>query len=621
MENIIFHNKFSSEGDILLNMYNAEHEYQIREKRYFVQYKKANRQCNILSNLRLVAFLGIIFGAIFFYFEYRIFGGLFSALSLVALVIFIIQHEKTRKRKELAFSLVSINRQAIDRINGKWVEFTDTGEEYIDQKHQYSVDLDIFGQASVFQWINNTFTFIGRKFLINSLTEPEKDILKIRERQVAIKELADKLDWRQHFLAEGSSSKNGMNNPEPLCKWAENENHMFKNIWLVWGIRFISLATVVSLILPFLIDIGFLYITGILLFTQLILFIIGLRFYMNTNKVIDLHHDAILTYQELLNKIESENFESKYLSELKSSLIDSNGNYASKQINELSFIVDMMSFKYSPLLYFLFNVIFLLDYHCMIAMVKWKKKSGSSVRNWFTVIGKLEEISSLSTIRYDNPNWCNPQLTILKQNFSAKNMGHPLLFSNDRVCNDLTIKGSGHVLLITGSNMSGKSTLLRTVGLNLVLAYTGSPVCASDFKCSIMDIYTSMRVNDNLEKRISSFYAELLRIKDIIQAASRSNSILFLLDEIFKGTNSKDRHIGATSVIRKLSKMSAVGLVSTHDLELGELEIDKDINVENCHFSERYSNNQIIFDYKLYPGVSKTTNALYLIKMIGIDEF
>ena len=603
-----------------MNIYNAEHEYQIREKRYSEQFNKAKQQCNILSNLRLVASLGIIFGAIFFYFEYRYLGGLFSAVALVAFVIFIIQHEKVKKRKELAFSLAKINRQAIDRFNGKWVEFTDNGEEYVDQKHHYSVDLDIFGQASVFQWINNTFTFLGRKFLRNSLTEPERDIIKIKARQAAINELAGKLDWRQHFLAEGSSVENGMNNPESLLTWVENENHLFRQPWLVWGVRFLSLATLVSLLLPILMGIGFLYITGILLLTQLVLFIIGFRSYLKTNKVTDLNNDAILTFQKLLTKIERENFESKYLSELKSSLIDSNGNYASKQINELSFIVDMMSFKYSPLIYFLFNVIFLLDYHCMIALEKWKKKSGYSVRTWLTVIGKLEEISSLTTIRYDNPNWCNPQLTNSKQNLSAKNMGHPLLISNARVCNDLNIKGSGNVLLITGSNMSGKSTLLRTVGLNLVLAYIGAPVCASDFKCSIMDIYTSMRVNDNLEKKISSFYAELLRIKTIIKAASENNSIFFLLDEIFKGTNSKDRHIGATAVIRKLSKMSAVGLVSTHDLELGELEIDKDIDVENYHFSESYINNQIVFDYKLNPGVSKTTNAIYLIKMIGIDE-
>lgn len=570
--------------------------------------------------MRLVTSLGIIFGAILFYFKYRIFGGFFSISSLVTFIIFFVQHYKAKKRKKLAFSLEGINLQAINRINGKWVEFKDNGDEYLDQEHQYSVDLDIFGQASVFQWINNTFTFLGRTFLKNALIEPEKDILKIKERQAAINELAGKLDWRQHFLAEGNATEDAMNNPYLLFEWAENKNEFYRRPWLVWGIRLMSLTTLISIFITFLINISFIYITGILLFIQLILFIIGVIFNMNANKGTDLHKDAILTFQKLLTRIEKENFESKHLSELKASLVDSNGNYASKQMNELAFIVDMMSFRYSPIIYFLLNVIFLLDYHCMVDLEKWKKKSGYSVRTWLTVIGKVEELSSLTTIRFDHPNWCEPEFSHSKNHLSAKNMGHPLLSSTARVSNDLTIKGSGSILLITGSNMSGKSTLLRTVGLNVVMAYLGAPVCANEFQCSMMDIYTSMRLNDNLEKKISSFYAELLRIKTIIQAASTENSILFLLDEIFRGTNSKDRHLGAKSVIKKLSKIGAVGLVSTHDLEMSELEIDKDIKVENYHFSERYVNNQIVFDYKLHAGVSKTTNAIYLMKMVGIDE-
>ncbi|HZK44448.1 MAG TPA: hypothetical protein VFC73_09245 [Syntrophomonadaceae bacterium] len=546
-------------------------------------------------------------------------GILISAGALVAFVMVIVQHEKLRKLKDLTFSLTSINKRAIDRINWEWVDFTDSGEEYIDQNHSYSVDLDIFGQASIFQWINNTFTFLGRKFFKNVLIEPEKDVLKIKERQGAINELAVKLDWRQHFLAQGSSIENAQNNPEWLFEWAEKVNTIFRNPWLIWGVRLITLATIVSILSIFLIDKRFFNITVILLLTQFMLFLIGLR--INSKyAIIALQKDTISTFQKLLKMIETENFESKYLSELKSSLIDSNGNYASKQIKELSFIVDMMSYKDVPLISFILNVFFLVDYHCTIPLEKWKEKSGFNLRKWLNVIGKFEEISSLAIIRYDNPSWCSPQFADAKQNIFAQDMGHPLLSSDARVCNDLAIKGSGHVLLITGSNMSGKSTLLRTVGVNSVLAYTGAPVCASVFKCSIMDIHTSMRVSDNLEKNISSFYAELLRIKTIIQAVNNSKTVLFLLDEIFKGTNSKDRHIGAAVVIKKLSEMGAVGLVSTHDLELSELETDKTVNIENYHFSESYLNNQIIFDFKLRPGVSETTNAIYLMKMLGIDE-
>ncbi len=598
--------------------YSAEQEYRIREKRYSRQFDKADKEYNILSNLRLGAFLGIILGVILYYFKYRFWGSCFSVGALVALVLLVIQHEKVKKSRDLAFLLAGINRQALDRITGQWVKFIDNGAEYVDSNHQYSLDLDIFGPASVFQWINNTFTFWGRSFLQKVLVEPEKDILILKARQAAINELAGQLDWRQYFLAEGSSIKNEIKNPESLLEWAENENYIFRRSWLRWGIRLISAATSVSLLSIFLIDQRFLSIAVILLITQLILYIIGLKFNVNYGAAV-LQKDAIATFQKLLTMIEREDFESKYLSDLKSSLIDTQGNYASQQINKLAFIVEMMSYQHSQFS-FLLNMFFLLDYHCMFALEKWKRKSGPSLRSWLTVIGKLEEISSLAVIRYDNPEWASPQFTDAEPIIFAQNMGHPLLFSPARVCNDINIKGSGNVFLITGSNMSGKSTWLRTVGVNLVLAYTGAPVCAGDFKCSIMDIYTVMRVNDNLEKNLSSFYAELLKIKNIIQKAGEDNSIIFLLDEIFKGTNSKDRHIGAATVVKKLSKMGAVGLVSTHDLELGELEKDKDIGVENYHFSESYLNNQIVFDYKLRTGVSKTTNAIHLMKMVGIDE-
>lgn len=603
-----------------MKMHNAEHTYRKCEKKYAKEFNKASKQYNILSNLRLAAFVGIIAGIIFYYLEYHLSGILLSTCSLIMFVIFIVLHEKVQNRMDLASALVRINQQAIERIGGKWVDFTDVGEEYINQEHPYSFDLDIFGRSSLFQWINSTFTFLGREFLKNTLLNPQKDIAKIKERQDAISELAEKLDWRQHFRAEGSFIKNGRNNPASLFKWVENEDRFFRRPWLIWGIRLIITVTMISLLLAFLADIRFLYLSGILLLLQLVLFFIGLRLSSDAYGVANLHRESIVAFRKLLTIIEGERFQSAYLARLASSLVDPDGIPASKQVDKLSSIVDMMNFKYSQLFYFLIDVLFLFDYHCMIALEKWKKQSGCNLQDWVTVIGRFEEISSLAIIRYDNPDWCFPQLTSSKQNFGAANMGHPLLPSDVRICNDLILKGSGSVLLITGSNMSGKSTLLRTVGVNLVLAYAGSPVCASSFECSIMDIYTAMRVNDNLEKNISSFYAELLRIKTIIQAAGSSDTTLFLLDEIFKGTNSRDRHIGAAAVIRKLSKMGAVGLVSTHDLELGELESDKDFDIENYHFSESYSNNRIVFDYKLRAGVSKTTNALYLMRMVGIDE-
>ena len=293
-----------------MKMHNAEHEYLKREKKYTQEFNKATRQYNILSNLRLAAFVGIIAGIILYYLEYHLSGIGLSVCSLISFVIFIVLHEKVQNKKDLAFSLARLNRQALERLTGKWVDFADNGEDYLNPEHRYSYDLDIFGQGSVFQWINHTFTFLGREFLRNTLLEPQKDIGMILARQDAIHELAGKLDWRQHFRAEGSLIKNGRNNPESLFDWAENENHIFRRPWLIWGIRSITTVTMILFLLAFFADIRFLYIAGIMLLVQLVLFMIGLRLSSDAYGVINLHRDGIVTFRKLLVMIEKENFKS-----------------------------------------------------------------------------------------------------------------------------------------------------------------------------------------------------------------------------------------------------------------------------------------------------------------------
>lgn len=244
--------------------------------------------------------------------------------------------------------------------------------------------------------------------------------------------------------------------------------------------------------------------------------------------------------------------------------------------------------------------------------------AGANFEKWINVIGEFEALSSLSVIRHDNPNWVMPEITSEISKFEAKNMGHPLL-GETRVCNDIVIQIPHTVMLVTGSNMSGKSTLMRTVGINLVLAYAGAPVCSENFQCNIMDLYSCMRINDNLDKNISSFYAEILKIKKIVEASKEGKHVFFLLDEIFRGTNSRDRHTGAAILIRQLSKAGSLGLVSTHDLELGEMEKESISKVKNYHFEEYYKDNEIYFDYKLKSGISTTRNATFLMRLAGIE--
>jgi DNA mismatch repair ATPase MutS len=314
----------------------------------------------------------------------------------------------------------------------------------------------------------------------------------------------------------------------------------------------------------------------------------------------------------MVTLIEQEEFNSRHLQDLKRRLINDQGQTAGEQISKLVKISEAIANRYNQL-YIFFNIFLLLDYQFMFALERWKEQSGKNLHIWLNIIAEFEALSSLAVLQHDFPEWTTPELFEDGTIFNASEMGHPLLM-NSGVPNNLKFEDPKNILLITGSNMSGKSTLLRTVGINLVLAYAGGNVCAKTFKCSFMDIYTCMRVSDNLEKNISSFYAELLRIKMIIKAVEEGKIIFFLLDEIFKGNNSIDRHTGARMLIKKLSKANLLGLVSTHDLELGGLE-EENHKIKNYHFQEYYENDKICFDYKLSPGVSQTRNAVFLMKI------
>jgi DNA mismatch repair ATPase MutS len=285
-------------------------------------------------------------------------------------------------------------------------------------------------------------------------------------------------------------------------------------------------------------------------------------------------------------------------------------------MKSLEKVVNMIDVRYN-MFYIVINILFLWDLQCVISYEKWKLKSDKKIEDWLIVIGWFEALSSLSIVKFDNQDWIYPEIIENEIKIDGKNVGHALL-DNKRVCNDVKLTKSSNVVLITGSNMSGKSTYLRTIGITLLMSYYGLPVCAAEFKCSILNIYTCMRISDNLEMNISSFYAELLRIKKIIEALDDKRPLFFLLDEIFKGTNSTDRHIGAKELIIKLSKNNTLGIVSTHDLELGELEKIGDGRISNLHFKEFYENNEIKFDYKINKGVCKTRNAVYLMEMIGL---
>jgi len=313
--------------------------------------------------------------------------------------------------------------------------------------------------------------------------------------------------------------------------------------------------------------------------------------------------------------IESEQFKDDYLSTLKSELYNQ-AEPASTCMKRLERISDAIDLRYNPIFYFIFNLFLCWDFHCAVCLERWKAQNGKRIGAWFETIGTFETLTSLSVISHIHPEWRFPELQDHGMAIQARDFGHPLIQSEKCVRNDIDL--DNYSCIITGSNMSGKSTFLRAIGMNLVLAYAGTAVCARKFKCSIMDIYTSMVIRDDLIGGISTFYAELTRINMILKEADKGRPMLYLIDEIFRGTNSLDRIAGAQVVLRELSKKNVIGLISTHDFELCDLEKDRGLNFRNYHFEEQYKQGRIEFDYKLRSGRCTTSNARYLMNMVGI---
>ncbi|WP_342590153.1 MutS-related protein [Clostridium muellerianum] len=595
----------------------GEKFYEKRKSHYLNLIKKQQKVISTMSTIRFIIFFAGILITSFLYTKKYVYLSISSFLVFLILFVFIVTlHRKVKKNKNYAVVISKINDNSAKRFNGKWKEFSDSGKEFIDDNHNYSSDLDIFGKGSLFQWINTSNTYFGREKLKASLSSCSKNIGKIRKRQEAIRELSKKLKWRQKFEAEGKVIHEKIKDPAPMIEIAKSRNPLYTNIGFILMFKILPLVTCSMIVLHFTTKNVSRSVPLALIALQIFLLIpkAGQRF--RSLGVVYEFKNSIKIYDKMIKLIEKEKFNSTHLTKLKSNLINDK-NTASKQIVKLVKLCDSISQRRNSM-YIIINILFLWDYQCMFALEKWKNECGDDLGKWINTIGEFEELCSLSIINHDYPKWCIPKITEDELVFEAFKMAHPLL-GDKGVNNNLIMRKPSTIGLITGSNMSGKSTLLRTSGINLVLAYSGSAVCAESFCCSMMEIYTCMRVSDNLEKNISSFYAELLKIKNIVKASKEKKEIFFLLDEIFKGTNSLDRHMGAKVLINSLSKEKTLGLVSTHDLELGDLQEESNNKIKNYHFREYYKNNQIYFDYKLQNGISKTRNALYLMKMAGIE--
>lgn len=479
------------------------------------------------------------------------------------------------------------------------------GVEFLSAGHPYALDLDIFGQKSLFQMINRTVTAPGRAWLARQLSAPQEEEERART-QVRGTVLSQHPDWCLEFRTIGDGLEDQPEYFKRLLDWLDRPAAVGKGIEriLLPLSPFLTLAGLAWMLTmePW----GF----GVLTFLPAIYLIRKYKDVAPTEHTYTAKMGDLLTgYAALLKQLENRPDES---------FAKTNKVPPTAALQRLAYCISQLDVRNNPFS-ILLEVGGLWSIRWLRELDRWRAEHRDDLPRWLNELAEADAAVSWGTLRFDRPDWVDPEFTG-EQVFEATGLGHPLLPPEGRVTNDLSLRTDGHIHLVTGSNMAGKSTWLRTVGVNLVLAQAGGPVCASHLRTRPLQVWTSMRTQDDLSESTSSFYAELKRLKSIIEAVSDSEQdVFFLLDEILKGTNSRDRHTGSRALIRQLIRERGAGIIATHDLELGAMEAEPGSRVENFAMEVRVDEAELVFDYKLHPGVCQSFNATALMARMGID--
>jgi hypothetical protein len=534
-------------------------------------------------------------------------------LAPAALFAWLIRrHDQVISARDQAQRAIDFYERAVSRLEDRWMNGGETGERFAAPGHPYAADLDLFGTGSLFQLLSIARTRIGEDILAGWLTTPA-DAATIRARQEAITELTPQLDLREAVALAGVDVRAGVD-AAALVAWAE-QPPLLRSSWMRVAAPLVTAATAAGAFIygqsgdPALLGSAFLL--GLVLFMP------------RRGRIQQVLHAASGWSRDLdivahvLDRLAPARFTSAQLAALRDRLEASGASGAA--IRRLHRLVEMHDWQHN-LIFAVISIPLLWDVHIAFAMEAWRKRHGAQVRAWLDSIGEFEALSSLATYRYEHPDDVFP--AILESDiarYEGRDLGHPLLPAARMIRNDVTIGGDTQLLVISGSNMSGKSTLLRTVGINAVLALAGAPVRAASLSLTPVALGATLRIQDSLQEGRSRFFAEITRIRELVDIAAGRPPLLFLLDELFHGTNSHDRLVGATGVLAQLLGRGAIGLITTHDLALTAVAEQLAPRAVNVHFEDRFEGGEILFDYRMKPGPVTRSNAIALMRAVGLD--
>lgn len=602
--------------------------YRGRAERFSTERDRLARRSNRLSWARIATFILAL--ALFVRAELITEGRLAfigGGIALLAIfVVLVIRHERVKKALRHSEALARLNEEGPLRIARDWDRLPGADVGPIDARHPYAIDLDVFGRASLFQLTGSVVgTAPGRATLATWLLTPAPPD-EVRARQAAVRELAPMTDLRDEVAVRGRlQTRVRAEDVAHFLDWAEGEPWLLRNMWVLWLARLLAVANIglaaadlFGWIEP---PLWIFTVLAGLAMTRLA----SRRLYGTFGRAFS-REGAFREYGELFRIVAEAHLAEPRLQDIQHAL-SSGGEPAHRRMRRLERIMELADLRHSGMFHFPIHALTLWDFHVLHALEKWQQASGPEARRWLDALGEFDALAGLATLSHDHPTWAFPEIveggsTIV----DGRALGHPLLSPDARVDNDVTVGPPGTVLLVTGSNMSGKSTLLRAIGSNVVLAQAGAPVCAESLRLPPVAVWTSMRVQDSLSRGVSYFMAELQRLKQVVDAARSAaddapRTVLYLLDEILHGTNTAERQIAAQRVISFLVERGAIGAVSTHDLALADApELQEALRPVHLTETVERENGRMVmsFDYKVREGVAKSTNALKLMEIVGL---